>query len=104
MKTASMILTELILDLTTHELHLRPLLALWARIGGTMPGARLTMVWARIKLLRAALDQVEQDLSSVRSIAEAAMDQRDALQRELSALRALAFVNRPTVNGIEVTQ
>jgi hypothetical protein len=101
MKTPNMWLTELILDLTTHELRLKPILAHWHRIGGATPGARLESVWSKLKALREALDRQEQDLAGMRAAADAAMDESEHLRRELNALRALAFVNRSTVSAAE---
>ena len=97
MKTPHQGLAELTLDLTTLEVHLRPLVALWTRIGGAAPGARLDAVYARLKALRAALDGQEQELAGMRAAADAAMGESEDLRRELATFKALAFANRPVV-------
>jgi len=105
MKTPNAILTEATLDLMTHELRMKPVLAHWHRIGGATPGARLDGVFSKIKALRAAIDQQDQNLAGMVSAANAAMDEADQLRREISTLKVVAFVNRPTVIFAEgVTQ
>lgn len=93
-------LTLLTLELTSHEVRLKTLLTAYERIGGSMPAARLDKVWLGLKTLRSGLDQVEQHLTALRSVAEAAIYERDEARRELDALRALAFVNRSTTEGM----
>lgn len=90
------ILTAITLDLTTHVVHLKPILAHWHRIGGATPGARLDKVYAGLKTLRATFDLLEQQAREAGVIARAALQERDDARRELDALRALAFVNRST--------
>jgi len=94
------ILTAITLDLTTHEVRLRTLLTAYERIGGAMPSARLDKVWANLKALRSTFDLLEQQAREAEVIAQAALEERDAARRELDALRALAFVNRSTTEGL----
>jgi len=105
MKTPNHVLTELTLDLTTHELQMRPLVTLWSRVGGFVSTARLESVWAQLKNLRAAIDAQEQQMCQLRAVADSALDEVDQLRRELVTLKLIAFANRPTVIFAEgVTQ
>jgi hypothetical protein len=101
MKTPHQILTELTLELTTLEVHLRPLVGLWQRVGGASPGARLDGIYARLKALRAALDGQDAEVSRLVGAASDALYERNEARRELAALKALAFVNRSVTGEVQ---
>jgi hypothetical protein len=99
MKAPNAILTELTLDLMTHELHMKPVIAHWHRIGGATPGARLDSVFTKIKDLRESIDRQDQNLAGMVEVANAAMDEAEQLRREIGTLKVVAFVNRPVATA-----